>query len=352
MFAVRFDPERGQVVGEPARVMDGLMSGVVNGGQFATSRSGALVYLTSSAVNERGFIWVDRAGRTTAIDFEKRTYGVQGLSPDGRRVATSVYDGLNPREVWVGDLERGTMSRLTGDGPLNSAPIWTPDGSRVTFNSRRDSAATQNIYWARADGSGSVERLTSSDGAQVPNDWSPDGKTLLFYETNQATGYDLWTMTLDRERTVKPLLATPYNELAARFSRDGRYVAYVSDRSGRLEVYVQPFPGPGDVRLISTDGGTEPVWARSGRELFFRQGEKMMVVDVVTGPGFSTSLPRLLFEGRYEVSFLVPGSRFYDVSPDGQRFLMLKSSAASAPRQIHLVVNWFEELKRLVPAGK
>ena len=115
---------------------------------------------------------------------------------------------------------------------------------------------------------------------------------------------------------------------------------------------MQPFPGPGDAVQVSTGGGTEPVWARSGRELFFRQGEKMMVVDVTLAPTFVASRPRLLFEGRYEVSFLVTGQRFFDVSPDGQRFLMVKSDTPTAPRQLHLVVNWFEELKRLVPAGK
>jgi eukaryotic-like serine/threonine-protein kinase len=151
---------------------------------------------------------------------------------------------------------------------------------------------------------------------------------------------------------VTPFLATAFNESAARFSPDGRYLAYLSDRTGRQELYVQPFPGPGEPRQVSTDGGTEPVWARNGRELFFKQGEKMMVVDVTLAPAFVASRPRLLFEGRYEVSFLVSGMRFYDVSPDGQRFLMVKSDTPTTPRQLHLVVNWFEELKRLVPSGR
>ena len=199
---------------------------------------------------------------------------------------------------------------------------------------------------------GAVERLTTSDFNQVPQDWNLDGKTLVFYESNPTGGYDIRTLSLDRERTVAPLVVTPFNEVSALFSPDGRSLAYVSDRSGRQEVYVQPFPGPGEPRQVSTDGGTEPVWARNGRELFFRQGEKMMAVDVALTPGFTASRPRLLFEGRYEVSFLVTGQRFYDVSPDGQRFLMVKSDTPTAPRQLHLVVNWFEELKRLVPARK
>lgn len=136
---------------------------------------------------------------------------------------------------------------------------------------------------------------------------------------------------------------------SAQFSPDGRSLAYISDRTGRFEVYVQSFPDAGEVRQISNDGGTEPVWAPSGRELFFRHGEKMMVVDVTAAPAFSTSRPRVLFEVRYEVSCLVPGMRFYDVSPDGQRFLMVKGDTQAAPRQLRLVVNWFEELKAKVP---
>jgi Tol biopolymer transport system component len=296
------------------------------------------------------FVWVDRAGRNTTIDFEKRPYGLPSLSPDGRRVATGVYDGLNPKEIWVGDLDRRTMNRLVTDGSLNAAPIWTPDGSRVAFASRRE-ASVQNIYWTLADGSGGTERLTTGEFNEVPTDWSPDGKALVFYETSPTSGYDLRTLTLGQERTVKPLVVTPFNEMGARFSPDGRYLAYLSDRTGRQEVYVQPFPGPGEPQQVSTDGGTELVWARNGRELFFKQGEKMMAVDVTLAPAFTASRPRLLFEGRYEISFLVSGMRFYDVSPDG-RFLMVKSDTPTAPRQLHLVVNWFEELKRLVPAGK
>jgi serine/threonine-protein kinase len=348
VFAAPFDIERQRVDGKPVQVLEGVMAGALNGRQFGVSDNGSLVFLPNRSVNERSLVWVDRTGRATATEFEHRTYGLPGLSPDGRRVATGVYEGLNPKEVWVGDLERGTISRLASDGPLNAGPIWTPDGSRITFASRQESAV-QNLYWMRADGSGPIERLTTSDLNQVPLDWSPDGKTLVYYETVSASATDLWTLTLDGDRTPKRLLATPFSELSARFSPDGRYLAYISDRSGRLEVYVQPFPGPGEVRQISIDGGTEPVWARNGRELFFRQGEKMMVVDVATSPAFSASRPRVLFEGRYEVSFLVPGARFYDVSPDGQRFLMVKSEATDAPRQLHLIVNWFEELKRLVP---
>ncbi len=348
MFAVPFDPDRLVVTGKPVQVLEGAMVGLTVGSHYAVSKAGSLIYLANNSISERSFVWVDRTGRSSPVDLEPRTYGPMTMSPDGRRLTTHIYEGVNPKEIWTGDLERGTLSRIASDGAVNSSPIWTPDGRRVTFSSTRDQPR-QNLYWAAADGSGTAERLTKSDFSQVTQDWSPDGTTLVFYERRPATGIDLWTLTLDAARTTRPLLATPADEHAARFSPDGRSLAYISDRSGRFEVYVQPFPGPGDVRQLSTDGGTEPVWARNGRELFFRQGERMMVVDISTTPTLSASRPRVLFVGRFEMGFLVPGARYYDVSADSQRFLMLRSEDLAAPRQLRLVVNWFEELERLVP---
>jgi len=154
------------------------------------------------------------------------------------------------------------------------------------------------------------------------------------------------------DRKAQPFLQTPFNESVPRFSPDGRWLAYISNESGRYEVYVQPYPGPGGKWQISTDGGTEPVWNRNGRELFYRSGDKMMAVDIATQPSFVAGKPRMLFQGQY-----VPTNGtfpFYDVSPDGQRFLMLKPSEQSgaAPTQINVVLNWFEELKQKVPTGK
>ena len=343
-----FDRDRRQIAGEPVTVLQGVMSSAANGNQFFVSDTGSVLYLMNRPVTERGLVWVDRAGRNTPLDFPRRTYGTPAISPDGRHVVMNVYEGLLPVEIWSGDLERGTLSRLVSGGRSNSAPIWTPDGSRVTFQSTRD-GQRQNLYWVRADGSGAIERLTTSDYPQVPTDWTPDGKTLVFYHVDPPTGYDILTVDLAHGHVVKPLIVTPFNEHTSKLSPNGRFIAFISNRTGRFEVYVQPFPGPGDVRQLSTNGGTEPVWSRDGHELFFRQGDKMMVADVSITADFSAARPRPLFEGRYEVSFVVPGARFYDVSPDGQRFLMLKSDAATAPRQLHLIVNWFEELKRLVP---
>jgi Tol biopolymer transport system component len=193
--------------------------------------------------------------------------------------------------------------------------------------------------------------LTSSPNSNVPMSWSPDGQVLAFMETNPITGPDIWMLRLS-DRKPLPFLQTPFNESVPRFSPDGRWLVYISNESGRYEIYVQPYPGPGGKWQISTDGGTEPAWNPNGRELFYRSGDKMMAVDIATQSGFAAGKPRMLFEGRYERSPAT--SPNYDVSPDGQRFLMLKPSEqeAAAPTQINVVLNWFEELKRRVPAEK
>jgi dipeptidyl aminopeptidase/acylaminoacyl peptidase len=208
-----------------------------------------------------------------------------------------------------------------------------------------------NLRWMAADGSGAGDRLTTSENAQLPGSWSPDGRVLAFSEQDPTTGWDIWTLRSDGDKKVQPFLQTPLDEGGALFSPDGRWLAYVSNESGRDEVYVRPFPGPGGKWQISTEGGIEPIWAHNGQELFYRVGDKMMVAAVGTRPTFVASRPKALFERHYEkgeVSFLPD----YDVSSDGQQFLMLKAEEKEAPTQINVVQNWFVELKRLVPTGK
>jgi eukaryotic-like serine/threonine-protein kinase len=193
--------------------------------------------------------------------------------------------------------------------------------------------------------------LTTSEYTEAPTSWSPDGKLLCFVESNPTAGGSEISVLRLGDRKAQPFLRTPFNESAPRFSPDGRWLAYISDESGRWEIYVQPYPGPGGKWQISTEGGTEPVWNRNGRELFYRRGDKMMAVDITTQSSFSAGNPRVLFEGRYALTPLTFPN--YDVSPDGQRFLMLKPSeqAGAAPTQINVVLNWFEELKRRARAG-
>jgi Tol biopolymer transport system component len=225
---------------------------------------------------------------------------------------------------------------------------WSPDGKRIAFASKKE--GPQNLFWQNADGNGGPERLNTSEYAQAPSSLSPDGQLLAFIERNPATGYDIWVLRLS-DRKAEPFLRTQFNESAPRFSPDGRWLAYASDESGRPEIYVQPYPGPGGKWKISTEGGMEPVWNRNGKELFYRSGGKMMAVDVATSTSFSADKPRMLFDGPYlPTPATLPN---YDVSPDGQRFLMIEPAekAQMAPTQINVVLNWFEELKQKVPVG-
>jgi Tol biopolymer transport system component len=240
--------------------------------------------------------------------------------------------------VWAYDLERDALSRLSG--PEGQQPVWTPDGLRVTFLS-----GPFDIVWQESMGSGAAERLGSLTGAGELNSWSPDGKWLAFTDIHPTTSADIWVLSLEGEREVRPFLQTPALEAGGVFSPDGRWIAYDSNESGKLEVYVQAFPGPGARRQVSTEGGRQAVWARNGREIFYRSGDMMMVVAVETEPSFSLSKPKALFEGRYAGGSEWKGYANYDVTADGQSFLMIRSEEETAPTEIHVVLNWAEELR-------
>jgi Tol biopolymer transport system component len=247
------------------------------------------------------------------------------------------------------DSARETLDRLTFTGD-NHGPTWTPDGKRITFHSRRQDAF--NLFWTPADGSGPAEQLAGNEHAAAglsSQSWSPEGKVLAYVEFHAETGRDIWLLWLDVDHRARPFLQSAFNEDSPAFSPDGNWLAYVSDESGRFETYVQPFPGPGGKWLISTDGGTEPVWNRNGRELFYRNGEKMMAVEITSQPWFSPGKPKMLFESESPATYATFPN--YDVSPDGKRFLMVKDSEQEA-KYINVVVSWFEELKRLVPTDK
>jgi Tol biopolymer transport system component len=308
-------------------------------------------------------VWVNRNGAEQPLAAPAHAYLMPRLSPDGRRVAVGITE--QDSQVWLYDLSRETLTRLTFEGNLNLYPAWTPDGKRIAFTSNKEGPLI--IFWQLTDGSGGLERLTSSEYSHVPMSWSPDGQLLAFIEINPTTGYDIWVLRLGdpsassgqvpsassgQVRKAQPFLRTPFLESAPRFSPDGRWLAYISDESGRREIYVQPYPGQGGKWQISTEGGNEPVWNRNGRELFYRSGNKMMAVDIATQPGLAVGKPHMLFEGPYVPTPTT--SPNYDVSPDGQRFLMLKpiEQAGAAPTQINVVLNWFEELKQKVPTGK
>jgi serine/threonine protein kinase/Tol biopolymer transport system component len=348
LMAAPFDPQRLAVTGTAVPVVEGVLQSPATGdGQFSLSVTGSLVYVPGSVQGaQSNLVWVSRNGAEQPLAAPAHAYLAPRLSPDGRRVAVGITG--QDSQVWLYDVSRETLTRLTFEGNTNQYPNWTPDGKRISFRSNKEGPL--NLFWQMADGSGGLERLSTGDDAETANSWSPDGQLLAFVEVTPTTGIDIWVLRMS-DRKVQPLLRTQFNESAPRFSPDGRWLAYVSDESGRYEVYVQPYPGPGGKWQISTEGGTEPAWNRDGRELFYRSGDKMMAVDIATQPGFAAGKPRMLFEGPYVPTPVTYPN--YDVSPDGQRFLMLKRSeqAQAAPTQINVVLNWFEELKRRVPTG-
>jgi len=336
LMAVPFDLSRFQMTGEPIPVAEDVSLATEGVAQFDISRTGSLVYVPGDLQdNGRRLVWVDRKGEEQPLEAPPRNYLNPRISPDGKQVAV-VVQGAND-DVWIYDIPRQTSTRLTSQArSLN--PIWTPDGKRIIYRSSR--AGILNLFWKAADGSGEEERLTVSQSNQWPSAVSPDGQALAFV----SSGRDLWILPLIGERKSRPFQQTRFNENSASFSPDGRWLAYTSDESGRNEVYAQPFPGGGRKVQISTEGGEQARWARSG-ELFYRNGDKVMSIALTTQPALVAGKPRIVFEGRYEGT--------YDVSPDGQRFLMIKAGEhATSATQINVVLNWFEELKRRVPTGK
>jgi eukaryotic-like serine/threonine-protein kinase len=356
LSAVAFDPQRLAVTGAAVPVVEGVMQFPVSGAaQYSFSATGSLVYVAGGIRSAQSkLVWVSRNGAEQPLAVPAHAYGTPRLSPDGRRLAISIAG--QETQIWLYDLSRETLTRFTFDGNYNINPVWTPDGKRIAFNTNKEGAS--NIFWQLADGSRGLERLTTSDYLHAPTSWSPDGQLLAYHEVNPATGRDIWVLRMGdpsagsgQVRKAQPFLQTRFDEADPRFSPDGRWMSYVSDESGRYEIYVQSYPGPGGKWQISTEGGTEPAWNRNGRELFYRSGNKMMAVDIATQPSFAAGKPRMLFEGPYELPpFPITN---YDVSLDGQRFLMLKPAEQeqAAPTQINVVLNWFEELKRRVPPG-
>ena len=349
LLAAPFDLQRLALTGTAVPVVEGVRQSTTTGAvQYSFSATGSLAYVPGAVQSAQlKLVWVTRNGAEQPVAGPARGYIFPRLSPDGRRIAVGIID--QETQVWLYDLSRETLTRFTFEGNVNLSALWTPDGRRITYQS--DKEGPPNVYWQRADGSGGLERLTTSDYTSVPSSCSPDGQLLAFVQIDPATGFDIWVLRLT-DRKAQPFLRTPYNETSPRFSPDGRWLAYVSNESGRYEVYVQPYPGPGGKWQISTEGGMEPAWNPNGRELFYRSGDKMMAVDITTQPGFTVGKPRALFAGWYEATPATFSN--YDVTPDGQRFLMLKRSEqeASAPTQINVVLNWFEELKRRVPTNR
>ncbi len=347
LMAVAFDPEKVETMGTPVPVVHGVAgfrwSGVLHP-YYSVSETGTLVYRQgelAAFTQTHRLIWVDRHGQSEPFTNDASDYLYPRISPDGTKLAVSEETEVG-RNIWLHDLERGTRTRLTFEG-TQYVLTWTPDGRRIVFSNGLE------LNWKPAYDSGPTEPLATEQDSAAPSSWSPDGQTLLIVSGYQ-TQYDIWMISPGGMEAPRPFAVTSFNEKAPAFSPDGRFVAFVSDESGRDEVYAQLFPGTGPKRLVSTDGGDEPVWSRDGRELFYRQGNAMMAVGVEpeTEIGFGT--PIELFEDRYRPSPV--GVRNFDVTPDAQRFIMVapvESEDTMTASHFNIVLNWVEELKRLVP---
>jgi Tol biopolymer transport system component len=248
-------------------------------------------------------------------------------------------------QVWVHDVARGTTTRLTFER-ANGNPVWTPDGKRLIYTSSIGLANQSGTLGSvAADGSGQPVTLMGEGLNPSPTSVSSDGKLAIGVRSSSGStarsGNEIWVLPLAGDAKPQPFLDTRFTRGDLQFSPDGKWVAYESNETSRNEIYVVPYPGPGGKSQVSTDGGTQPRWNRNGRELFFRSGAKLMAVNVETGAAFRAGVPRMLFE---------KASSDYDVAPDGKRFLMLKPSAAAAESSdLHVILNWFDDLRRRVP---
>jgi serine/threonine-protein kinase len=270
---------------------------------------------------------VDRGGIEQPLSAPARLYQNPRISPDGRRLAVSIGE-QGAEHVWVCDLPAcANLTQVTKQGTTNDIPVWTPDGRRLAYYSNMQ-ANLAAAYWVSADGTGTPERLTPPIGpiAQQVRSISPNGQLAAMYRATPATGPDIWLLRMS-DRVEFPFLATPAIEGAPRFSPDGNWLAYMSTESGVPQVYVQELPGDRRRRQISTDGAIQPVWNPKGGELFYRSGSRLMMVPITVGETLSVGQARAIFDRQYWVSPLAQTNPGYDVSPDGQRFLMIKEAA-------------------------
>ncbi len=343
LLAQPFDPVRLETKGEPATLVSqlGLYGDVLGFGDFSVSASGTLVFDAFRFVTR--LEWFDRQGKQTGVFGEPATHFNARISPDGSHVAFDVYDtSTNLTQLWVGDVERGVSSRLTSGPGSNSGPVWSPDGARIAFQTDRKHQA--DIYARPWSGNGAEEAITDEDGQKIPNDWSPDGKSILALD-REASGARLMRMVaMPSSGQGKPLALTSRmaNDFGVtRFSPDGRWVAYDLDESGRREIYVISFPdGQGKIQ-ISSSGGVNPRWTRGGREILYSSFDnKVMAVDIDAAHGIHAGTPKPLFS-------LPEGAGFgWDVSPDGQRFLFNVPVIKSSAIPLSVVQNWAAGLKK------
>ena len=346
LMAQPFDATKLQLTGEPFPIAEQVgYNARASRAFFSVSEAGMLAFLSTNFTNTQ-LVWFDRGGKQLAQVGMPSADSSLRLSPDEKRVAVSRLDLLGgSADIWLIDLARNTPSRFTIDPADESSPVWSPDGSHIVFSSNRD--GVYNLYQRLSSGAGSDEALLKSAEPKTPYDWSPDGRFILYLAVSPKTNGDLWVLPLSGDRKPTPFVQTEFNEIQGRFSPDGRWVAYASNESGTYEVYVQSFPSPGGKTQVSINGGAQPQWRRDGKELFYLAlDRKLMAVEVDgAGPMFVVGVPKPLFEAH--VSAVFPsGTTYYNVTGDGQRFLVNTLVGESAPVPFTIVMNWTAGLKK------
>jgi len=349
LFAQRFNSSSGDLSGEPVQVADSLASISAMGlGLFSISETGILAYRKSGGPGLRQLAWFDRAGNEVGKlgmpDSNNLLY--PEISPDGQRVAVGRAVHGN-RDIWVTETARGVPIRFTFRAGFSGNPVWSPDGNWIAFSSANQGVA--NLYRKASSGAGSDELLLESSLNDFPLDWSPDGRFLLFARMDPKTGIDLWVLPLEGERKAVPFICTSFESDNGQFSPDGQWVAYQSDESGRVEVYVQAFSGPGGKWMVSIGGGIAPRWRRDGKEIFFLapDGRLMSVPIRSAGQNLKAGTPTPLFDTRIVFGgTTVRQKHQYAVAPNGRRFLINVIADEDAISPITVVTNWARALKK------
>jgi Tol biopolymer transport system component len=343
LLAQPFDAASLQLGGEPFPVADKVqLDGGFARGIFSASGHGTLVYHTGSSLAGSRLMWHDRSGVAAGQVGEQETYLDVEISPDGRSVAaSSVNLQVGPPDIWIHDVARGVRSRFTFEPRADRYPVWSPDGSRIAFRTTRSN--TFVVLMKDVTGSGDERLLFESPGENAPTSWSRDGRVLLFQARNPNTRNDLWALALSQGQKPVPFLQSPYNEESGRFSPDGRWVAYASDESGRYEINVAAFPGPGRRWQVSAAGGTLPRWSPDGKEIYFLSSARDLMAASVEARdgGLEIGLARPVLE----ITYRVPGA-LYDVAPDGRRFLIITSPQPDDISPLTLRLNWLAAAPR------
>jgi serine/threonine-protein kinase len=344
LLAAPFDLSRGAVTGLAKSVLDDLYDSPTEALTLLdVSRDGTLAWIPGSVADPpREIVSVDRDGRVRPVLQDTRRYRGMSVSPDGRFLATSILDAS--LDIWTLSLERGILSRATTGARTEFAPYWSHDGRAIFYVVDLPPFEIHRIpFGSAAEG----EPLWKAEIDSVINGVSADGRHVVYTVTPLGTGSDLWVASLDGVEKPRSFRATRYTEHFGAFSPDGRFIAYESNETGRPEVYVEAFPGPGDRYQISADGGEEPLWTRGSGEIFYRHGEEIRAVRTRTTPGFRFEEARTLFS----MPMFLAGTndRNFDVSPDGQRVFAVRVPDAVAPRRIDVVTRWLDDLRRLVP---